>query len=136
MEETNKISSGFGIVSVRFLISLLAGFAMMLLFQLIFSILLVTKDYPHSLIPAFSGVCVGAGAICCGFLVAFWNQKRGWLMGLCGGLLLSGVLIAIGLLIDGSALGSAAWSKLILCSCCGMIGGILGIRLRFHRKAE
>ena len=75
---------------------------------------------------------VSAGSLASGWLMAFWQKKRGWLCGLTQGTLFALLLLGFGL-FSGSSLQELQWIRFAVTLLFGCIGGVLGV-LRSERK--
>ena len=119
---------------IQILISVLTAAGWALFSAALFALLLVTKDFRHSLIPVFSWFSCGTGVLVGGILAGYWHRSKGYLVGAGVGILTALLLTAVSVLVWGGPIGLTGWLKLFLLPVIGMAGGMLGIRLRFRTK--
>ena len=119
---------------LQMIIGSLTAVLLTVLLTVLLSVLLVTKDYRHSLIPVFSWISCGIGVLTGGFLTGYWHRSKGYLVGAVAGLLTVLLLLSVSALAYGGPIGLSGWLKIVLLPLLGMAGGMIGIRVRFHRS--
>lgn len=115
------------------IVGVFCGAIICMLFLILFSVIMSTRNIPQGVIGPMSVFAMCAGAFCSGIVASRLNKAGGLLLGaICGAILTFIVLCAA--MIGGSQIGIPALLKTAFIMFSAMIGGVLGVNSKRGRK--
>lgn len=114
------------------LMSLAAGFIVMLLLLLGMSLLMTKLGFSAEYAGALAAVALCAGCFAAGFVAAHAHHRNGLGTGLLSGLVVFGIFLAVSL-FSGGSVGWGSLSRLLMVLASAGIGGVIGVNFRPRR---
>ena len=116
------------------LIGTIAFFICFILFIVIFSFLMMSKDFGDNLLFAFSCVTLTLSAFVSGYTAARISKIKGLLIGGGTGLICFFLVSILGAFLTQSGFGTIGFIKLLFCVLPAGFGGFLGVNRKKRRK--
>ena len=131
----HRSKAALGAVSA--IASALTGFAVIMVFVMLISTLMVQMDISDTLLSVLTSAALCAGAFSGGIVAARRRRQNGLLMGLLCGLLMFGVIFVLSYVFAGAAGGMKGGGKLVMTLVSASLGGVIGVNTNgnvFHIK--
>ena len=130
----NRVETG-GSVFTAALATVLKAVLITALAMLVLAVFVTYGSVPEQ---AQNG-CITAATVLSVFLAGFWTARKrkgaGWLSGLLAGVIYAVIMILAGYLMFGTFSAGAGTLKMLAVSVLsGVVGGIIGVNVRFKRK--
>ena len=117
-----------------FVFGILIGIAVMLLFLVIFSLVIMYAQLDRALSAPLASLCIAIGVIVSSYFVAFCIGEKGYLIGLVTALIYLAILSLVSAVLNGTEIGINALFRFVIVFLSGLIGGILGVGKKNKRK--
>lgn len=131
MEKTRN-KEGFAFLPV--IKGTVLGIVVTLVAALLFSLVLLVKDFPSSVSMILALVALGAGVYIAGYTAAKLNGEKGILYGLSSGLLQFLLFVLLSVCLNCDNFGMLFFIKLGLVLVLSALGGIIGVNSAAKRK--
>ena len=116
-----------------FVFGILIGIAVMLLFLVIFSLVIMYAQLDRALSAPLASLCIAIGVIVSSYFIAFCIGEKGYLIGLVTALIYLAISL-VSAVLNGTEIGINALFRFVIVFLSGLIGGILGVGKKNKRK--